>query len=542
MGKISQYQQNQLRSSLVGTPGVDTSATSALSNLSTDLKQGAHTVYTALEDDYQLQQRALQQRQTEQRADEKKLRGLYDQSVANTHKAQGGIALNQLNNNLRPQFKDDITGGLDAWSEQAQELINDRVGTVKDPTQKAMTYNALQEEFSSQSKNFSDYLNGRIPEIAKDNFNKVGDSLRLSVNNTALTGDQVFNKLKAFGDDKATQAQAQAAFGADGVVQIRKHQSAAAQNYMELIATTGDDKALDKLIHDKRFDSIIEGTDKGQFYSRQRALASAVQTRQKQDATATDIQTRAGISATYVNTDLSDPTSINGSLQQIKSVYHSELAKPKGEQSIETIHNAEEKIHQLEGRIKAIPKEARLDKKQIESDRREIETRDYNSMPGIKARARLDSLERTLIKGLNTSPDKQAALKRLNEYNTAVEQTIKQGYIDPPGSKARTVRATSLSMQAADIVKGKKDNGWLQIQNTFHDLKTQADRVFSGFTPAPGKTSAQTHDTAKSAHDDAFNGLVERYRKHFNKDPDKGTMQQMHIDALKTGGRAAYGR
>lgn len=165
MAKISRYEQNQLQSELVGTPGVDTS-TAQIFNVAA---QGFGDVATQM-------RYAAAQKQREVAAATKAL------ATADRQARIGSIALskaatwNNVDNELRAKHQWDTSGGLDALQERISQDLTQTVQGVSDPLERAELTKALQVQQAAQIKSFSDWQTGRIVPNATANAKAMADS------------------------------------------------------------------------------------------------------------------------------------------------------------------------------------------------------------------------------------------------------------------------------------------------------------------------------------------------------------------------------
>lgn len=274
MARVPRYQQNQLESSMVGTAGVDTSVASAFARASQTFDGLENVVYHVMEEDYRAQQIAVARAQAEKQAAQKEMQTLMYSSNAAASKAVAGAVLNEMSNKLRTQYAHKTDGAMEDFNTQGSDLISQTLDAIQDPKQRLMTGKLLMEEFSTQQKQFSDWVFSQQHPIAVENAKRVGDALRVAVNDPTLGVDAVLAKLQKFSEDKDNMQVFYTAYGAASEVEMRKYKSDAARNYMSQVANTGTLEEVKALIRDKRFDSIVEGSDKEQFYSRQRQIAT----------------------------------------------------------------------------------------------------------------------------------------------------------------------------------------------------------------------------------------------------------------------------
>lgn len=281
MAKIPKYQQDKLASSMVGTPGVDTSMSQAFASGAQALNQVGDTLLRIGQIDYQERLREANRIKAEQRAAAKQLQELHVQTVNGARKAKYGVGLNGLSNELRQAHMFDINGAMESWNAKSVELMESQLETIVDPRERLMAQKALQAEQASQTEQFQNFLNGRIPEIGKANFKVIGDGLKISTNDPMLSPEDVRKKVVAFAEDPTVMKSALNVHGPAAPVAIREMQSDAIRNYMSKVAQSGNLDQLNMVIG--AFDDLVEGTDTEEFYSRQRQLAREAQRMAERD-------------------------------------------------------------------------------------------------------------------------------------------------------------------------------------------------------------------------------------------------------------------
>lgn len=274
MAKIPRYQQGNLASSMVGTPGIDTSMSSALQTGARAADNVADSLYNVAAYEWQLGKQEEARIRAEQREAQKQLTNMAYQNQAGADRAGYDTAMNSADNDLRLKHEFNTDGAMQAWQQKSDELINDRLENITDPKQKLMTQGVLQTAQAAKQQQFNDWILAQQHPIAVANVAKVADTLKLAVNDASLSTEEVLQKLDNYKNDDLTSTMYMNAYGPAAEAKIRQDQSEAARNYMSLIANAGGSERVKELINDKRFDSIIEGSDKEQFYSRQRSIAA----------------------------------------------------------------------------------------------------------------------------------------------------------------------------------------------------------------------------------------------------------------------------
>lgn len=418
MAKIPRYQQGALESSMVGTPGINTAPASAFQSASRAFDTVTSAIYDVAETDYRLAQQEAQRIRSEQRAAQKELQTLQYENAAGGYKAQHATALNDMDNQMRQDYQWDTAGAMQAWNEKAQEMMDDRLEGITDPKLMLMTKKALQAEQATKQQQFGDWINSRVPDISKANVAKIGDSLKLSVNNADLQVSEVKDMLGAFAEDPANRKAYYNSYGQAAGVEMRKAQSDAARNYLAQTANNGDLNQLNERIG--QFKDIIEGTDTEEFYARQRALANQVKVQNEQQqeyqvAVVTN-ESLAELKDKSANSTLT-PNDVDNAVANMKASNATpgaiRAARAIGTQFTKDLQNQAEKVVTQQDRENL--------KLKIEGTRKQLST-DYNKLIGTH-------------KG-QIGPKKGTSAKQLGELYANIDEAEIQGHITPDGANA----------------------------------------------------------------------------------------------------------
>jgi hypothetical protein len=194
MARIPQYEQAQLASSVVGTPGVDTSATQMFNTISGAAGEVAQQAQYALAAQRQEQLRA----QRALAATEKELRDAQLESKIGALVNSKQVDFNNFDNQLREAGQWDTTGTADRLSKQLSTDVQNTLAGIEDPLERAKTEKALNAAVAGTLKSHSDWATGRAGPIVKANAKSMADSLAVKMG-TAPADPTDFNAW--FGDD-----------------------------------------------------------------------------------------------------------------------------------------------------------------------------------------------------------------------------------------------------------------------------------------------------------------------------------------------------
>lgn len=306
---------------MVGTPGIDTATATAFQNASTSVGKIGAAIMDVAQADYSARMQEENRIRSEQRAAAKALDTMKKETEVGGTLATYGVGLQTADSELRQQHYQNTDGALANWDDKANKLEEETLKNIQDPTLALMTKKALQTKRASEREQFAGFINSRVPDIAKQNTDKIGDALRISVNDPTLTADDVLGRINEFYVNPVNEKAFYNVYGEGADAQKRKFASEAARNYMAQVANTGGFDELTSLIKDKRFDSIVEGTDKEQFYSRQRSIANDVKQAQRHEEVVT--QQANDLTALVDLTDNPTGSIAGASPQKIQGVLNS---------------------------------------------------------------------------------------------------------------------------------------------------------------------------------------------------------------------------
>jgi hypothetical protein len=289
MPKIPQYTQNQLASSLVGTPGVDASA----GDVATAVQSGLNTLETNIRSiavvEYQENQRALRAKQAEDRALARQQQAMIDDMDA--AKAQYDIdrQLDLKMAAIKEQNLDNPDAAVQAMAQIGPEFISeyrDNLNANDVVKTKAFTgsLNRFREQLGGMQNTWAGEQKVKAG-LAK--FESMADWTAINIaknaegTNSMLSVPQAVEWMQNF-------AKTSTAFSAIGVneADIRKQTEKMAANYLSRLSYENPDQ-LTQVIKQGVFDDFIDGASRNKLYNdvESHALARARDQREEQQYT-----------------------------------------------------------------------------------------------------------------------------------------------------------------------------------------------------------------------------------------------------------------
>ncbi len=272
MGRISQFQQQGLASSLVGTPGADYTAATALSNISSSLAS-IDADMNETKRQKLLAEKAL-----------KEIEKARNEAFFQTELAKQDMEYETLLMANAEQYKkEDLTTAqnkVDSWHKQYSQTVLQR---YTDPVQRARVEETLTKSYSSFSKSYTNTINtertkGLISdlEVASKDWN--------SANAFSSIGESadVVNK-KIMERYAKNEASYQGAYGADWRKYWSADQADAINEWFNAVAYRNPG-ALRAALDSKVFDSSgVEPSDLNRIYSRAESLQRTAEAEQRRE-------------------------------------------------------------------------------------------------------------------------------------------------------------------------------------------------------------------------------------------------------------------
>lgn len=269
MPKIPVYDQQQLASSRVGTPGVDTSVSSAFQSVANNAEQVRNSVYQlqndlkTLEAQQQVQSNGMQSAQHQFMVD-----NVLDQKLSElktAHAADPDKAVEEFRNfapDYISKYSDSITNPSVKNTVYTQSLnrAREQVGTM----QASWLGEARIKAGIGRYESMADTLNVGMG-ITQQQKNEKGEVIGV----TALSVEDAVQKLNNFGQQSLAY---QPIYGTKLPQVVRQAQEKGAESYLNTLAYNNPD-LLSKVIDNGIFDSYIDGSSRNAIYGKAKSYA-----------------------------------------------------------------------------------------------------------------------------------------------------------------------------------------------------------------------------------------------------------------------------
>jgi hypothetical protein len=285
MPKIPQYEQGQLASSLVGTPGVDTSGAAAFGAASKALGGVADTAYFL-----------LKEKQTKLEALQKEQKAAYDAMEVAQHQFKIDSVLDNRERTAKETYVGDPDKGVSDLEVGGLADIKKYADGIEDPKIRASVYaqslNRHRERVGSMKTTWAgtakiDAGKGKFASMADALTVEAGQTSQVSIGKDPATGADIlkpkaldpveaYKKIQGFGE---AAKPFEFVYGSELPAVVRKQQEAAAESYLSTLAYTNPDQ-LEAVVESGAFNEFIDGKTRNEMYQKVKQYAREEKTLQ----------------------------------------------------------------------------------------------------------------------------------------------------------------------------------------------------------------------------------------------------------------------
>ncbi len=423
MAKITPYQQGQIASSVVGTPGVNLSAAQTSFGLGSQLAN----IGAAQHQQYLTDMRA---KQAEQRALEKHMQDMARQTEVTNIASGAQVEMQKSQNELQMKYRDNPGQAVQEYTQTAEQRIADTLGQVTDPETNMMLQQKLMSMHASNINSMGNWEQSRQVPIAEQNLRNSAGSLSITTGQMAgKTPQEVKDVIANYADSTKDQYKF---FHAKGEAGQFDASSDAVKQYLDATAASGDPVLLEKRIKefaDGRF--IAPDTLQG-LAVQQRGIAAQVRMAQNTEQTKTN-------NATYLDTVQQLLAAGGGDMKAVNPAVAQEILN-KAAPNLTTAHNV--------GLQEMISRNA-IESKQRDASETALEMAITNP---LNTTGKLENTPPSVIKDIlkipNLSPEDREKYTKLLTGNVA---SIKSGAIDKTLAASIGQSAAGVNRLADDI-------------------------------------------------------------------------------------------
>lgn len=273
MPKIPRYQQGQLASSVVGTPGVDTSVSDLFKTLASDASQlrnaGMQVAFNAFR---QNQIRQAQVEREKRALEREQSRRLEQVQVANERFNIDG-ELDALSADLREEFASSPHKAVETFRTKGLEGLNNYVNKIDNPNTRAKVLAESLNGLRSRSKSMEDWSRGQQLRNAEAGAVSALDTFSKGLG-TKETPEDVLNGIAEFDSNYGATYRAQ--FPAKYDALFTKAKVKGIENYLSDVSAHNPEK-LNAIIESGVFDEHIGKKEMRGIYAKQKQYAKETQ-------------------------------------------------------------------------------------------------------------------------------------------------------------------------------------------------------------------------------------------------------------------------
>lgn len=231
MGKIPQFEQQQLAQQSVGTPGVakfDTGTDTAFGHLTQAADKLSSAVGQIIQYQRALEAQELRQKEREQRALQKEIMDQTRDLDREKRETEASIEMQGLVESTKTDFTSSPTGASKAFLASTDDIISKHVEVVTDPLLKMQLETALQRRKSEMGRGIESWETSQSIENSKANFNQLGDMYARSAQNISTPEELMVLRSKIEG----LKERGEKLFGKQAGESIIKWKDEADDNYL----------------------------------------------------------------------------------------------------------------------------------------------------------------------------------------------------------------------------------------------------------------------------------------------------------------------
>lgn len=292
MPKVPVYQQGQLASSVIGTPGVYTGASAPLGTISADFGNAASSLFNIANSLHSATLNAQREKEAELVAYNRKLKEA--EQEASIAERVGGVevGLTDLTSSLKTNYRSDTAGALREYQTQAQGVFKPVIDAEPDPLVKAKLKTAFAKKNAEYQSGMLRWSEDRQVPIMTEKITALAGHFSQSVGDASLSAAEVGQKYHNFQQENSGLYQFR--YGEAAPVKMREDMAEGVKSYLHATALNAPE-LLEPRIKAFSGGGFIDAGDLDHFAIQQRQIANQI--RQTQLAEQTQAQSGAYLEA-----------------------------------------------------------------------------------------------------------------------------------------------------------------------------------------------------------------------------------------------------
>lgn len=234
MAKINFYQQGQLASAAVGTPGQFTAGSQALGNVAQGAGHIADSVQAIGNAIFGDQLAERRRREAEARAADKQIADADMASYISDKVGEADIEYTKAYSEVQAQYQNNTDGAAKAFEERARAIREHYVSAETAPLKKAKVNEHLASKSATYIGNINQWTQGRQIPIMKDRLVNMAGNFSIAISDPNMSAAEVGQRYQEFVQQNLPNYQFTE--GAAAQIEMRKALEPAIINYLQATA------------------------------------------------------------------------------------------------------------------------------------------------------------------------------------------------------------------------------------------------------------------------------------------------------------------
>jgi hypothetical protein len=528
MPKIPLYDQQQLASEAVGTPGVDTSG-AALAKGIGNAAAGVTEDILALRVQHNAEVKAAKAKQD---AIDKAMQEAQDATTINRYQMESQARYEAYQAEAQTKHGFDTTGHIQGLDARMQSDMDDTLNELPEGELKLKIQKALQTEKGSALTKARTWEQSRTIPIMDANVNATAGAFANVMADSSKPLTEVFDLATDYTTKNLSNYET--LYGPNAKNKMLQDVQVGVGKRLADIANRGEVDRLKTEI--KKFSELgLVDPDKGRFFlNQQEQLAAMVAKDIKTEKTIQTVSRAIAHTTTAVQTPPEDIKQLHQNLTDFDSRINEIKAMPPAQQAenkleLDALITAR---NTTQSKITAFGKAH--DQEVIKKSKAQ-----FDSDPAVTTRKRLITARSRIQAGITSKTmNKEQAVTELEAYRKNIEKARGYGYLDDmPHETTQYMEETKWIETQLQKVSTGKDRRSLKLSDVV-DFIGGAVQHFQGKPNLPGKNEAQSLDIRTRSYKENYNKLKER-AEALNEKNGKGALTQPQLNALDALARQA---
>lgn len=269
MPKIPRYQQGQLASSVVGTPGIDNSTAKLFNEIGSQLNTVRNSMFQVAFEQRRQDLREQAQKERELKAVQKEQQRRVNKVELANHRFQMDSQLDELGNQLRQDHVNDPETVPDLLAKQGRDAISKYAESISNPDVRADFLSQSLNGLRSQTGGAASWAQRQGPINAEKNALSALDQFSIGLGNKQFP-DEVLDGVAAFEEQYGQTYREQ--FGPKYDLMFQKAKEQGVKNYLSRLSRENPEQ-LDAVVNSGMFDDHIDQTSITSVYNTYKSYA-----------------------------------------------------------------------------------------------------------------------------------------------------------------------------------------------------------------------------------------------------------------------------